>query len=431
MLSLTFNTAFGRLAAVLALNVVAVGYSGLVLRAFWADQIATGSDSLPALSRACALEPGNAARLLALGRHYFRQPKGAGLRSALELYQQSLQRNPFNPWCWSQLSFLYKAKGDLINAEQAIQAAERLNPLSASMAVSSALLKMDQGRADEAMDRLRKALEYDPTSETEVFELCWDLELSPSEILERIIPPGPAYLLDYIGFLVNNEQAGEATAVWQRLLRQPQPFSMQGADRRVAAYIDALLHRHEPDKAADVWKQYVELSPERRVAVEAGNLVTNGGFDADLLNGGFDWRFVPDDHARVRLDTQFKQTGRRSLFIEFDGRENLKFQNVYQLIPVEPSTAYHFSASIRTEGITSDMGPHFEIRDYYASNQLLGSTDGLVGTHEWTEQALQITTGPDTLLLSIHIVRTPSWRLADRLEGRVWVDHVRLTRSQP
>src|SRR5262249_5318780 len=153
--------------------------------------------------------------------------------------------------------------------------------------------------------------------------------------------------------------------------------------------------------------------------------IYNGSFEADSLNAGFDWRMVAGPHARIYVSADVYQAGQRSLAVTFDGQENLPFDHLFQLIPVDPNTGYHFSGFMRAESITSDQGPRFEIRDHYNPQRLSLTTDGLVGSHDWVRQDLEFVTGPDTRLLSIRLIRTPSWRLANRIEGTVWIDNLR------
>src|SRR5262249_37926260 len=171
----------------------------------------------------------------------------------------------------------------------------------------------------------------------------------------------PPLLRSYLVYLVNNEQPEAAQAVWQRLMQLPEPFQGDYPFNGVAAYIEALLRGKETQKANVVWGQFQERWPDRRVPTNPANMINNGSFEEELLNGGFDWRFVAGEHVRIQTDNLYKQGGEKSLVITFDGKENLRFENVYQLIAVEPSTHYHFSGYMRTDSITSDRGPRFEI----------------------------------------------------------------------
>ena len=91
--------------------------------------------------------------------------------------------------------------------------------------------------------------------------------------------------------------------------------------------------------------------------------VWNGGSENEPRDGGFDWRFLPVEGAEMRWDAADLHSGRRSLRVDFDGKNNVDFENVWQYVPVPPSTRYRFSAFFRTEDLTTDSGIHFDIRD--------------------------------------------------------------------
>ena len=67
-------------------------------------------------------------------------------------------------------------------------------------------------------------------------------------------------------------------------------------------------------------------------------MIWNGGFEGDLLNGGFAWRYRPQLGADVNWDDQTRHAGGRSLRIDFDGTANVDFQDFWQYVAVRPET---------------------------------------------------------------------------------------------
>ena len=53
----------------------------------------------------------------------------------------------------------------------------------------------------------------------------------------------------------------------------------------------------------------------------------------------------------------------------------------------------HFSAFVRSEDIVSASGPRLVIQDFYG-NQVLVSTDDLLGTSGWREQTVYLRPDP-------------------------------------
>jgi len=66
----------------------------------------------------------------------------------------------------------------------------------------------------------------------------------------------------------------------------------------------------------------------------------------------------------------------------------------------------------------------FEIVDPKDPARLDIITPNETGTIPWTLEQIDFTTGPNTRLISIRVVRKPSVRLDNELRGTVWIDDV-------
>ena len=53
-------------------------------------------------------------------------------------------------------------------------------------------------------------------------------------------------------------------------------------------------------------------------------------------------------------------------------------------------------------------------------------TDNFTGSHKWTAMDLDVTTGPDTHFLLVHLYRTGSRLFENKLSGTVWLADVTL-----
>ena len=88
----------------------------------------------------------------------------------------------------------------------------------------------------------------------------------------------------------------------------------------------------------------------------------NGDFAGEPFPGAvFDWRVTPLDHVSVARDCE-SHSEECSLRIQFDGSANVSFDNVSQIVLVEPGR-FVFRASVRTANVTTDQGLAFEIKD--------------------------------------------------------------------
>ena len=82
---------------------------------------------------------------------------------------------------------------------------------------------------------------------------------------------------------------------------------------------------------------------------------------------------------------------------------------------------------MRTEGITTDSGPRFEILDPADPSSLREISDDLVGTWRWQAVNIDFRTGPATEMILLRVVRRPSRKLDNLISGKVWVDDVSIT----
>jgi hypothetical protein len=238
-----------------------------------------------------------------------------------------------------------------------------------------------------------------------------------------MLPPQAPVFFEYLNFRIEKDDIAGAEEVWARILQLNLPFDF----RTAFPYFDALIQHREPRQLTETWSALAERFPAQiRPRASGSDLVTNGGFEFDILNGGFDWRVTPTEGAVVSLDSVGAFEGARALRITFDGSRNIDYGHVFQYVPVEANTRYRFSSHIRVQGITTDSGPRLQVCDAYNMGHLFAATGNLVGTSGWSEQHAEFTTSADTRLLLVRVIRSVSNKLDNRIGGAVWIDDVRL-----
>src|SRR5208283_4749172 len=174
------------------------------------------------------------------------------------------------------------------------------------------------------------------------------------------------------------------------------------------------------------WQQALEAANWPQDSGNSQTLVFNGRFEHEIMNGGFDWREAAAPGTQFAFDDRIAHAGTRSFQVQFDGTENIDFQNLFQYVAVKPGTHYHFSAYVQTEAISTDRGICFEIVDPRHTSQVQIMTPDVVGTNPWTQVQADLVTGTQTHLLRITLRRIPSWKFDNKLSGTVWVDDVAL-----
>ena len=113
----------------------------------------------------------------------------------------------------------------------------------------------------------------------------------------------------------------------------------------------------------------------------ADNLIVNGDFSLDILNGGFDWTYDMQNGVHLLLDPSDFREGQRSLSITFEG-PGISDAGIQQLIPVHGDTAYDFTAYYKSSEFQGAGGPEIVLRDAY-TRQPMFTSDPLNDADFW------------------------------------------------
>ena len=378
--------------------------------------------SLEGLRRAVRWNPRNPRFVAALARGLTLE--GADPAEVVRLYEHAARLEPAQADYWAQLGGAYEWAGREEEARRAYERARELFPNSPDINWQLGNFYVRAGRTRDALHALAKTVRSDPGMGPAAFDVAWRAGIPAEQILAEMLPSDQAILLSYLSYLLGTQRLDEAGRVWARVLASKAAFEPQAAFR----YLDALIAHRRIEELTAAWAALAErnptLIPSRR---REHNLMTDGGFEDAVLNGGLGWRVAPLEGAAVEVDNLTFFDGAHSFAVHFDGKHNLDYGHVYQYVPVRPDTAYRFTGYMRTRGITTDSGPRFLILDAYSRAKLSAATQDLRGTAGWTPVQLDFRTGPDTRLLLVQLARLPSWKFDNQIAGTVWIDHLTLS----
>ena len=344
------------------------------------------------------------------------------LSESVQFCETATRLSPYDAHFWSDLGAAYDWAGRTNEALSAFHRALRLFPNSPEINWRFANFAFRLRKTPEALRALQIVLAGNSPAHRDVFRLALGATRDDRAILE-MLPFQASVFFDYLDFELEAGNLTAAEQVWLRLLQLKLPFDL----RQAFPYLDALIRHREVDSLVAAWSALagrfpVQISP----LVTGSNLVANGSFEHDILNGGLDWRIVPVEGAVVGLDSQDGFEGARALRIEFNGKRNLDYGHVFQYVAVQPKTRYRFSGAIRVQGIATDSGPRFQLFDAFDLGSLSESTENMVGTSGWSWQQLEFETNADTRLLIVRVARPPSNKLDNQISGTVWIDRVSL-----
>jgi tetratricopeptide (TPR) repeat protein len=395
--------------------VLVVLYLHLALRAYRASHLAATPD-LSTLNKATRLEPSNAEYRELLGRSL--ALSGASLDEAISDYRTAVHLDPYEARYWLDLAGAYQVAGRISEQEQSVEHAVEADPTTPHVAWETANFFLVQGDQERALRNFRVVLANDPEAVDSALQLCWRATGDANQMLDRALPRRPDLYLSFLRLLISKQEVAAAENVWNHLIALNQEFSTKLA----FPYFRFLIAKQEVAAAQTAWQQLAGVNRALQPYLPSReNLVVNGGFEENVLNGGFDWWYESNPHAALAIDTSEFYGGTRSLSVTFDGL-NPADAGILQFIVVKPHTEYEFSAQSRTEDIESASGPRFAIVDAY-TNASYVLTDDLLGTNPWHVQRARFQTGPNTNLVLLKIVRQPAGPL---IRGKLWIDDLRL-----
>lgn len=372
---------------------------------------------------AVRLEPANPENWYVLGRYWQYTLDEPDAPRAIENYRHSLSLNPHSADTWLDLAAVYESTGDLSNARDAFLQAKRAYPASGAVAWRYGNFLLRQDEISPAFAEIRRAVYADPKRSAEAFSRCWRVAPDVNAILDSVLPPDRDGYLAVIRELGASDQLAAALTVWHRLVDLRPSFRLNDA----IPFSDLLIQRQHIDDAHHVWDDALRLSNTAKNLDLRDSALWDGGFETGVNGGGFAWFFpYPSGGVRVGYDARQKHSGNYSLRLTFDGHHNPNFDGVCTNAEVRPETTYHLSAWVRTQTLTTDQGVRLRL-DWYAGSYNGGlETSDVQGTQPWTLLDAPWTSGKDVHRARVCVVRRPSAKFDNQIQGTAWIDDVAL-----
>ena len=223
-------------------------------------------------------------------------------------------------------------------------------------------------------------------------------------------------LILYLTWLMRWGMTDNSLVVWQKICENEKPAAEIGLQ-----YAHFLLGQKRVAESMSVWQEYLSLDG-----------ITNAGFENEITQRGFDWRYWGDKDGNWTIErvSQGVYEGKYALRVSFAGRQNISFQNIYQIVPVIPLERLRLSYVWKSDGITTDQGPFIEIVGY-DQNGLSQSGPMITGTHKWREQAIEFEVPAGCRAAVVRVRRRSSHRFDSKIKGSFWLDNFRLEILSP
>jgi tetratricopeptide (TPR) repeat protein len=317
------------------------------------------------------------------------------------------------------LASIQEARGDRLAAEKSLRAAVALAPNYVDTHWRLANLLLRTGNLDESGDEFQKAITEGSSLLPITLELLWRSSKGDAARLRPLINDDQARI-EFAEFLLNHQRVDEAVDVFGHIDR-----STKLSSARTSGFLTALITAGDFEFAKKAW---IGLIGDNTGGEAQDSVIWNGGFESDILVNytQFDWTVAPTDYAKLSIDSGTAHSGKRSLRIDFAGRDTTKLDSeIKQVIVARPATAYRLQWYVKTEALATPEGPRVEI-SIAPGGQIVtlsspvgsGSTDW----HQMTVDFVSPTAPTGSVALYLKIVRKPEFSYDDPTQGTVWFD---------
>ncbi len=392
-----------------------VAYLLLATREFAASHFAFRTD-LPSLERAVRFAPGNAEYRHRLGRYF--AFVAANPQTALDNYQAATHLNPHQARYWFDLAAAYQVAGNPDGQREALEHALQAEPTAPDVAWEAGNFFLIEGDTERALREFRVVIENDSSLAPIALQTCWRVRPDVDALLRDVVPHRTDTLIAFLSLLQGKQETESAIKVWNQLVQVHQKFET----RYLFDYLRYLVQARRPEAAAAAWEQASSVLGLPAYLQTPDNLIVNGDFSLDVLNGGFDWTYQTQPGVRLQLDPSDFRQGQRSLSITFEG-PGISDAGIRQWIPVRGATAYDFTAYYKSSAFEGAGGPQIVLRDLYTGEPVFTS-DPLNDADFWKAVHSRFTTPASTALLVLKIERIPP---GSPMRGKIWLDDFQLS----
>jgi hypothetical protein len=393
---------------------VAFIYVVLAGKEFVASAFAARTE-LSSLQHAVRLSPGNADYRHRLGR--YQAFVSGDPQAAIDSFRGAVAIDPYDAHYWFDLAAAYQVTGDINGQRAALDRALQAEPTAPDVAWEAANFFLIDGDIDRALREFSVVIANDVELADASLQACWRVRPDTEALLRDVVPARPDSLLNFLSLLESKHETDGAIKTWDRLSQLHQKFE----NRHLYDYVHYLIGMHRPDAAMTAWEESADTLGLSAYLPSDDNLIVNGDFSLDVLNGGFDWTYVNRVGVKPLIDPSDFRQGQRSLSLTFEG-PGIYDAGIQQLIPVHGAMAYDFSAYYKSADFEGAGGPQIVLRDAYTGTPLYVS-DTLNDSDFWKEVHSQITTPSGTTLLALAIERFPA---GSPIRGKLWLDDFEL-----
>ena len=364
----------------------------------------------------------NNTALIRLARDELTAGKEKQIQQDLTIFRTVLQQDPQDPYRWADLGGGFLEAGQKEDARYCFGQVLVLAPHSANFLLQVADFYFQIGENQEALPITARILALIPDYDSIIFSEYIRSVDRAEDVLRLGLPASRRAAKSWLQFLIQAGRLDEAQRTWDWVVTHGY------ADNALAGeYVEFLIRQGHPDSAASAWAQHMGALADD---YDKSTYLFNGDFESDPAQSPFDWNLARTEGVEVTRDCTTPGSGKCSLRISFAGTQNLGVAAASQLAFVRPGT-YRFHALIRTEALTTDQGIRFRISDAEVAARLDEVFGQFTGSSPWSSVDHDFVVAPKTRLVRIEVIRQPSMKFDNKVDGTAWIDQLKLEPITP
>lgn len=330
---------------------------------------------------------------------------------AKQEFEIATSLRPRDDYLWLELGTIRDELNDPAGALKAFDQAVANAPYYAHTRWQRANLRLRMGRYDEAFPELREAAKSNRNYLPPLIDMAWSLSREDAILTEQLAGiDSPDSRVAFARFLARKGK-GKETLEQYRLTKN---YISEEYRREL---VRQLIGTYAYQEAFEIWKGG-ELAHDDN---EPG--VFDGGFEGALSFGetGFGWQISREPMVGVSQDTSDKDSGAKSLRIDFDGNSPTSLPIVSQIIIAKPGQTYGLNFALKTRDIVTGGTPVLVIAD--AKSGVVSKSASLpMDSALWQKQSIQFTTPANCEAIILKLGRNECQSAPCPIFGTLWLD---------
>ena len=318
---------------------------------------------------------------------------------------------PLDDSTWLTLGSFRDSLDDSDGALSAYNQAVRCAPFYAHTNWARGNLKLRMGRYDEAFSEMRLAATKNPNLLPTFIDLALGVSRGDLKLAEQLVQiTDDRSRLAFARTLAAKGRGGEALGQLQLLKT---PINRETKQELVRQMIAAKCYR----EGYELWNS------------DSNNkdlpIIVDGGFEASLTvnNTGFGWRFASGEQKiEMSQDAGERQSGTRSLRINFSGHSAPGNVLLSQYIVVDPDRTYKINYAIKSKDLVSGGPPVITVDDV-DTGETLGRSETIPNsTDGWQPASFTFTSRSTSKAVALGLRRNYCQTSPCPIFGVVWLD---------